>query len=517
MISTYPVRIETLTVEAQQRRAQASWRLWFLFVCGIATVLSYMGLRGSMTPSLIGWCVYLFGVAIILHQPRYGVYLLVGLTLAGDRSLTDWYPFAKNFSSSESLLYLSQSVNFNPAESYMVLTFFSWLGRGAVQRKIEWNTGPLFWPVMIFIGFVTYGLIYGLRLQHGDQTIGLWESRSMYYIPFMLFLVSNLITRREHVNTLIWWAMIALFIDALSGVWFVATALNFDLSLVDRIQEHSGSIHLNSLFILLAASSMYRGARSKRLAIQLMLPVLLISYLANQRRAAFLTLMIALAVIAAILFWENRKAFWLIIPPLSVIGVLYLAAFWGVDHPLAMPASAVRSIIDEQQGTADYASNLYRRVENVNIKYTIQHAPLTGIGFGKKFYIIWRMPRIDFEWWEYIPHNSILWFWIKTGIGGFLALLYMIGSALIMGMRTLLRMPRGEMSSIALFALLYVFMHFTFAYVDISWDSQSMVYVGMMMGLINSLQRIVSNQVEPAPRRWPWQPEPQPLPGLRSR
>ena len=57
-------------------------------------------------------------------------------------------------------------------------------------------------------------------------------------------------------------------------------------------------------------------------------------------------------------------------------------------------------------------------------------------------------------------------------------------------------------------ATLYIVMHFLFAYVDISWDGQSMLYVGLMMGIIACLERVVAKPVATAPRRWPWQAYP---------
>ena len=42
-----------------------------------------------------------------------------------------------------------------------------------------------------------------------------------------------------------------------------------------------------------------------------------------------------------------------------------------------------------------------------------------------------------------------------------------------------------------------------------------MVYVGTMMGLLNVLEKIVSEPEPVTPKRWSWLPEPQPQPGLR--
>jgi hypothetical protein len=70
------------------------------------------------------------------------------------------------------------------------------------------------------------------------------------------------------------------------------------------------------------------------------------------------------------------------------------------------------------------------------------------------------------------------------------------------------------MSAIALVACLYIVMHFVYAYVDISWDIQSMLYVGTMMGILNSMERVVAKPVPTPEKRWAWQEDPQPDPGL---
>ena len=44
-------------------------------------------------------------------------------------------------------------------------------------------------------------------------------------------------------------------------------------------------------------------------------------------------------------------------------------------------------------------------------------------------------------------------------------------------------------------ATLYVVMHFLYAYADMSWDNQSMVYMGAMLGIINA----VDYATRPAP------------------
>jgi O-antigen ligase len=505
MISSFPLQPQIPTVKAQLRRTTMVWWLWFAGIIGTTGLIGFQLFRSTPTFASVAWLILLAGAIAIFYQPRYGVYFIASFSLAGDGLLNPWYPFIKNLSSAESLLYIGRATSFSPAEILIALTFISWLGRAVILRKLKGYAGPLFLPTLLFSAFITFGLVYGL-LNHGNMTIALWEVRAIYYLPIMLILTSNLIKTSAQVNCLIWFIIIALFIDSLAGASFVIFVLNFDLHAVEAIAEHSYSVHLNTLFILTIAVWLFRGSRVKRITLLLMMPTVLLSYFANQRRASYITLGVALLLIAVILFRENRKAFWLIMPVVSFIGLIYLAAFWNSSGGIGGPARAIRSVIAPQPGGRDDSSNIYRILENINTKFTITQRPLTGVGFGNKFYIIVPMPDISFFiWWEYITHNSILWIWIQTGVGGFVSMIFMIGTAMLVGVRVLWRMPGGDLSAFALMAMLYIVMHFIFAYVDMSWEAQSMIYVGTMMGLLNSLERIAAKPV-PLPRQyWPSQ------------
>lgn len=514
MIDTFYLQPRASGIATQVRRAAWAWRAWFVCLLIFSALVGFLMARGATAAASIGWMMFFAGAAALLHEPRYGVYQIVGFSLAGDMILSPWFPFVKNLSSAESLLYIGRATSFSPAELFIALTFVSWLGRAAMQRKLKAFTGALFWPALAFTFFVTMGLIYGI-IHQADKKIALWEVRAIYYLPAMIILTSNLIKTRQQLNVLIWVAMSALCFDAINGALYVATVLNFNTRSVEAIAEHSFSIHLNTAFVLAINVWMFRGSRAKRIILPLMMPIMLFSYFANQRRASFITLTIALVLIAFVLYYVHRKVFWFIIPVAAVLGIIYVAAFWNSSGGLGMPARAIRSVIAPQQGGRDDASNVYRIIENINTKFTIKSRPLTGVGFGNKFYIVAPMPDISFfEWWEYITHNSILWIWMQTGVGGFVAMLLLVGTAISVGTRALWRMPGGDLSAIAFTATLYVIMHFIYAYVDMSWEAQSMIYVGTMIGVINCLEHVVGT-AQPLPsKRWPWQPDPRAEPGL---
>jgi hypothetical protein len=501
------------TVGAQARRAQINFVFLILGLLGASAMLGFKLLRGGPDTTLLAWIPYLIGLVLICYQPRYGVYLLIFFCLIGDIQLAPWYPFTKNFSSAESLLYLNDALIISPLESYIGITGFMWLLRMVVERRLKIFTGPVFWPTALYIGFVTYGLFNGL-IHHGDRVIALWEARPIYYILAMLLLTSNLIETREHLSQVLWLFVTSLFVRSLFGLWYVYTVLNFNLAGVESIAEHSMSILFNSIYVLAIAVWMYRDTRARRLVLLLVLPTILFSYVANNRRASFIVIGIALVLIAVMLFRIRRRLFMIIVPPLAVLGVVYLGIFWGASGPLAAPAKAVRSVIGTPD-PRDASSNLYRDLENINIMFTIKTAPLTGIGFGQKFYRISGMVQLDFPFADYLTHNSILWVWMNVGLGGFMSMLMMLGMAVMVGARAMWRSTGGLISVAAMVSTLSIIMHFIFAYVDMSWSVGPMIYVGLMMGIINSLEPIAARPAPAQVKRWPWQADEPAPPGLR--
>lgn len=480
------------TARQHERRSERLLAVWLGFITiatlVVAFLLSRAGVMGP-DPVLLLFIAYVAGGILILIRPRYGIYLILFLALVGDARLLPAYPFTKNFSSPESILYLNDAAIVSPLEVYLLLTVIGWVFSAAIRRRPIVRRSELYGPALFFTAFLVLGLVYGLFIRHGDVRIGLWEARPIFYLPIMLLLARNLLRTPQQINVAIWAVMLALFIEGLIGTYYYFHTLGADLSAVRSITEHSAAVQMNTLFLLAMAAWIYGASWRKRFLLPLMALALVVPYLATQRRAAFITLGLALVLMLVILFRERRRLFWILAPALFLGGVAYLAAFWNSSSALGLPAEAVRSVVSRNVGNVeDWSSNFYRILENANISYTLHNAPLQGVGFGNPFYIRVVMPDISFfEWWQYITHNSILWIWMKTGAGGFIALITLVGVAIMLGVRALWHLPGGDISAIAAVLLFYIIMHFTYAYVDISWDNQSMLYLGTAMGILSGL------------------------------
>jgi len=480
------------TVDAYRRRGR--WHaglVWGLLV-GLTGLLALLVLSHRGEPVALGWALYLAGVALIFYQPRYGIYFILGGALSSDLILAPWNPLIKNFSSRESPFYLGDAYIITPAELYMALTLAAWWAHMIGRRQVRFVAGSLFAPVAAFGAMMAAGLAWGMT-HGGSLNIALWECRAIFYLPLIYVLVVNLLDDARQVNTLVWVIVAALALEGVLGAYHYIVVLGLDLSGVAAITEHSAAIHMNTILVLLIATFIYGGSWGRKLALLAVLPPIALTYIATQRRAAFVSIAIALVVIAVLLYVTRRRLFWQVVPISALAALAYLAAFWNSSGALGLPARGIRSAF-AGPGDVEYASNIYRVLENVNTSFTIHQSPLFGVGFGRPFFILAPLADISFfVFWQYITHNSILWIWMKAGVLGFVSLLYLIGSAIVQGVHVFGAAPCGKdqagspLRPVVLTFLCYIIMHFVYAYVDMSWDTQSMIYLGMAIGVLGWL------------------------------
>ena len=80
----------------------------------------------------------------------------------------------------------------------------------------------------------------------------------------------------------------------------------------------------------------------------------------------------------------------------------------------------------------------------------------------------------------------------------------MVGSTIAIGVHSYDRLPGGEYKAIGATMLMYVIMHFIYAYVDMSWENQSMVFVGTAIGVLGCLDAVMAKPVKTSQLRFRW-------------
>ena len=486
-----------LTAEKLNRRTDLRWIAVYLMAGFVALFVIALHTRNPELGYALAAAVLIVGGLGIIVRPVVGIYLMVFLGLLSDNVSAPWWPFLKNGSSEESLLFIHSGVIASPMEGYLVLTAVSTIAHIAI-RRVPWTRPPLGGPMALFAVFIAVGLFWGFS-RGGNIPIGLWEVRPFFVLFIFYFMAASLIAKRSQARLLSWVILAALVIEPLRTIWwFIVTP---DSHLFDSLVEHVSASHTNLLFVTVAfAWLVKKSGNVRRYAIPfLSIPALWV-YLISERRSAIASLIVALIIVFVFLVAHNPARFFKVVPALVVGFAAYTVAFWNASGILGFPAEVIRSQISpETQSSADLASDAYRIIEHLDILATVQRTPLLGVGFGQQYDRPIPLPDISlgFIWWEYITHNAVLWIWLKTGFFGFVAMFNMIGRALQLGMRTALRTPEAVDKVIVGTATVYIPIYMVYSYVDISWTSESLILLAAVFAII-SRYHILGKEAEEA-------------------
>jgi O-Antigen ligase len=480
-------------VEGAIRRDRRSW--WSAYgLCLAATlVMAVIASRTFPTPFSLALLLFLVVATVAVIRPVVAVYAVVFFAVLGDPLTAPWYPFVKNFSSHESMLFIADGITVYPLEVCLAALLFGWLLRMMATRRWILHKGRLFRPMMVFTGFMLFGFVRGLATG-GDRTAAFWELRWVLVLPIVYLLLTNLFDRREQYVRLYALVMVAVFINSIIALINYRSLSAADKEGMESFVSHGATLSMNTMLVLLGGVWVFRKSSW---AWRALLPFALVPvtyiYLLSQRRAAFVALVAALGMLGIFLLWTNRRVFLKIAPVVLIIGTIYTAAFWHDETTTAgFPAQAIKSVIaPDDVSERNQGSDLYRIIEKQDIRATIDSSPIVGIGFGHAFLRPYPLPFINpFLLEPYMPHNSILWVWMKAGIGGFVAMLYLFGTAMHTGAREVLRAGRGNHAATLLTSVAFVLMYAVFAYVDIAWDPQNMILLGIAMAQIANAARL---------------------------
>lgn len=430
--------------------------------------------------------------ALALVRPATALGLVILLALVGDGVAMAWWPVVKNFSSFESVLYLSDGLSVNPFEIVLLTVLLTWLisrSTSPTREPIRWG---FFWvPIVIFTASLVFGFAWGLS-RGGDFRVAIFEARPLFYVALVYLAALNLFTTMAHYRRLLWGICIVLTIEAVHALIRLSD-IRMVIAEDGSPVEHTAALHMNLVMLLFIATMWFGSTRiGKRPALFLMVVPVLILYLDAERRAAVVGLIVGGLFLSITLFTRNRQKFRRIIPIMVVIGAAYCGAFWNSQSQAGFPAQAVKIIVQpDSSSEKDASSDLYREIENFDLNATIRSAPITGIGFGVPFLQPIPLPDISFfEFAEYIPHNSVLWMWTKVGAVGFLSFLYLFSSGIALGIRSSARVvDPDDAATVATFSA-FIPMTLVVAFVDITFDAQTMILLSVALALVASAERL---------------------------
>ena len=356
--------------------------------------------------------------------------------------------------------------------------------------------GKLFYPYIFFLACIAMGVLHGLT-SGGNFRIIVLEVRPFWYLFVSYILAFNTVSKVSHVRNILWITIIGTAVKGVQGVYIVYAYLGGHIEGHNEIMAHEQSFFFILVLLLLALMFLHHRQSPFMWAILLSLPCLLIALVANNRRADYVALLVGIGVAWALIIVIKPASRRILVPALVfcvLLGGAYVLAFQHASGPLGLPANAVISVFKPSATDArDTASNLYRTIEDYDLKFTESQSPILGYGFGKPFLqpqVLPDVAQID-PYYLYIPHNNILWIWMRLGPLGYFALWNLIGSGIVFGCLIARRLKNPELRTFAIFTVAALVMEVIVAYSDYQfYFYRNVIYVGILLGTLLKLPAI---------------------------
>ena len=235
----------------------------------------------------------LFGIAVLFESSTSDPVLDVGTYLY--RGIGSWTGLPVIVSPLELLLMagLAAALMSNASDK-----------RSAVDRRFG---GAAMLLLLVALGF---GLIRGF-LGGGDMYVGFWEVRALLYVPACYAIARMALRTRGHLMLLMRVGLFGAALFALEGayrrVFLIDTgrlATPHDLS-----YQHEDAVVLAVFILFVFAAHAFRAFRRLRVLGLLLLPLLLFTLLATERRAGIIVLLVGFLMIALVILVAKPKMF----------------------------------------------------------------------------------------------------------------------------------------------------------------------------------------------------------------
>jgi hypothetical protein len=393
-----------------------------------------IGFVGALALPFVFWrrptsaVITLLVCATVIEQYPY----VVGTTNLD--AFTDKLPIFKSLSDGLGVSGLVMS----PFDVALITIAVIWLMRGVAEGTLHLPHGRLAMAVKLMTLLALAALVHGL-LTGGNATALREEIRPWLYFGLAFILGSQLLTTQRALRAVLWTLVLGSGFKAAQGVVILLQSRNLTPA-PEAILAHEEAFFFGLFVVLTIGLWLFEIRGRLRTTATTLLPLVVLADLGNNRRTAWLILGAGIAILLVLVYAarpERRHLLRRIAAVGAVVALVYFPIFWNGSGIFAQPARAVRSMIAPDP--RDLSSNVYRAAENANLGVMILGAGPLGTGFGIPIDYT-KFPIVDVSGIDpliaYIPHNGILWVWMRTGIGGELVLWLVVGSAILLGSRT---------------------------------------------------------------------------------
>jgi O-Antigen ligase len=353
--------------------------------------------------------------------------------------------------------------------------------------------GPLTYPMLFLLGATLLGVING-KLSGAGRGALISQIETLTMLGVMPFVVVNALRTRSAVRN---FALVAAGLAVFKGFegtigWLMGQGMSFGNTTLTYIEPTANWLML-LLLLTIAVAVIHRVPTSAwvRWGSLFAFAALVLSF----RRSFWIGAILGFILI--LLFATGRRGGRVLLPGMIIFVVAFGAAYvvagpTNSSNPLQARAKALSP--SQIQLNAD---DRYRIEERRNVLKDLAQRPIYGLGIGVPW-VAHRAVSIDFNGARQYVHFLPLWYWMKMGILGLIAYVWLFGSALYMGYSLWRRHPDGLHRAIGLaafagFAALMV-VETTASFTGV--DTRFSIVVGSALGWL-AAARLTMNDPEP--------------------
>lgn len=474
---------------------QNSAVLWLLLIAGAIVAGGLWYSQGSV--GVVIAALYLTSIFLLSFlRIDFSLYVLIfGVLFFDQYGIPEFTPFTFQvdyFNNLNSIGFLPSGspIVINSIEIHLLILIISLFILLIAKRDFFWRPIPIFGPFLFFFCCFIASFLYGMA-SGGDFLAALWEIRALFYFFLFYLIVPQIIRNKQQIQIVVW-----IFITAISFKAFQAIGrfieLGFTTGGLETLTNHEDPVFIVTLIVLLLGFWVFSVRHKQRFWLLVLLLPLLLGFYMGMRRAAYASLMVA---VATFYFLIPRDLLWELIKysiPVVIAGIVYSAAFWNSSSTLGRPVQMIKSGIVEPKkeiSYQDYQSNLFRDIENYNLAQTVVHNPINGVGFGNKYEEPVEMVELSFELQDYIPHNQMYWVLVKMGIIGFLAFWFFFNAFVAKGVKLLKTISDPYLKVILIVSLVAIINQMVVSFYDLQLTYyRNMIYLGCLMGLMPAIE-----------------------------
>jgi hypothetical protein len=387
-----------------------------------------------------------------------------------------------------------KGIPFSLLEFLLILAAALSFVKAVFNRNMNFDVGTLIKPIIIYELFVLASWIHGI-MTGGDFKISLQETRAQFYFLFAYLIAAHQIRTREQVNKSLWIFVLCVALKGAVYVFrkFVTLA---SLPIPDQgVGSHEEAFFFGAYTALLIVLPLCGVEKKLQKVMWWLLPLVVIGNMTTNRRAGTAGLAVSLMMLfpAAWVCLPNRRKLIMTTALSFIIGFsIYYPIFRNKDGMFALPARAFKTQFEPEANTErDRSSNDYREAENACLMATIKESTATtlfGFGYGKRMMHVANIVDLTklYEWWDILPHNQILWIWMRTGLCGFISFWLMIASVHF-DIGKVLRFKNSDThdKAIAMFVLVILANLLMFGMLDLQLSNyRDMLFSGLFVGIL---------------------------------